>query len=69
MLSDPLADGPTIQDSSEIAIQNGITLDLIFEQIQEIRETVDIPIMLMGYLNQVVKYVLSNFYQKPKQLV
>jgi len=45
--SDPLADGPTIQHSSEVAIENGITLDLIFEQIKEIRKTVDIPIMLM----------------------
>lgn len=64
--SDPLADGPTIQDSSEIAIQNGITLDLIFEQIQEIRKTVDIPIMLMGYLNQVVKYGTEQFLSKAK---
>ena len=64
--SDPLADGPTIQDSSEIAIQNGITLDLIFEQIQEIRKTVDIPIMLMGYLNQVVKYGTEAFLSKAK---
>lgn len=64
--SDPLADGPTIQDSSEIAIQNGITLDLIFKQIQEIRKTVDIPIMLMGYLNQVVKYGTEAFLSKAK---
>ena len=64
--SDPLADGPTIQDSSEIAIQNGITLDLIFEQIQEIRKTVDIPIMLMGYLHQVVKYGTEQFLSKAK---
>lgn len=64
--SDPLADGPTIQDSSEIAIQNGITLDLIFKQIQEIRNTVDIPIMLMGYLNQVVKYGTEAFLSKAK---
>ena len=66
--SDPLADGPTIQDSSEIAIQNGITLDLIFEQIQDIRKTVDIPIMLMGYLNQVVKYGTEKFLSKAKDV-
>lgn len=66
--SDPLADGPTIQQSSEIAIQNGITLDLIFEHIQEIRKTVDIPIMLMGYLNQVVKYGTEEFLLKAKEV-
>ncbi|MGB1269129.1 MAG: tryptophan synthase subunit alpha [Flavobacteriaceae bacterium] len=66
--SDPLADGPTIQQSSEIAIQNGITLDLIFEQIQEIRKTVNIPIMLMGYLNQIVKYGTEEFLLKAKDV-
>jgi tryptophan synthase alpha chain len=66
--SDPLADGPTIQQSSEIAIQNGITLDLIFEHIQEIRKTVDIPIVLMGYLNQVVKYDTEKFLSKAKEV-
>jgi len=62
--SDPLADGPTIQHSSEVAIENGITLDLIFDQIKEIRKTVDIPIMLMGYLNQLVKYGVEDFLAK-----
>jgi tryptophan synthase alpha chain len=64
--SDPLADGPTIQHSSEVAIQNGITIDLIFDQIIEIRKTVDIPIMLMGYLNQVVKYGTEKFLSRAK---
>mgnify|MGYP000211835912 CR=1 FL=1 len=64
--SDPLADGPTIQESSQIAIQNGITIDLIFEQIKDIRKTVDIPIMLMGYLNQVIKYGPVDFLTKAK---
>lgn len=62
--SDPLADGPTIQGSSEIAINNGITLDLIFEQIQEIRKTVEIPILLMGYLNQMLQYGVEKFLEK-----
>jgi len=62
--SDPLADGPTIQHSSEVAIENGITLDLIFEQIKEIRKTVDIPIMLMGYINQLMKYDIETFLAK-----
>lgn len=62
--SDPLADGPTIQHSSEVAIKNGITLDLIFDQIEEIRKTVDIPIMLMGYINQLIKYGVEAFLTK-----
>jgi len=62
--SDPLADGPTIQHSSEVAIENGITLNLIFDQIKEIRKTVDIPIMLMGYINQLMKYGLEDFLAK-----
>lgn len=65
--SDPLADGPTIQHSSEVAIENGITLDLIFNQIKEIRKTVTIPIMLMGYLNQLVKYGIEDFLSKAKE--
>jgi len=62
--SDPLADGPTIQHSSEVAIKNGITLDLIFDQIKEIRKTVDIPIILMGYINQLMKYGIEGFLAK-----
>jgi tryptophan synthase alpha chain len=59
--SDPLADGPTIQNSSEIAIQNGITLDIILAQVREVRETVEIPIVLMGYFNQLLQYGVSQF--------
>jgi len=66
--SDPLADGPTIQHSSEVAIKNGITLDLIFDQIKEIRKTVDIPIMLMGYINQLMKYDIETFLAKAAEL-
>ncbi len=66
--SDPLADGPTIQNSSEIAIKNGITLDLIFDQILEIRKTVTIPIILMGYYNQVLQYGTTTFFKKAKEV-
>jgi len=66
--SDPLADGPTIQDSSEVAIKNGITLDLIFGQIAEIRKTVTIPIILMGYYNQVLQYGANTFFEKAKEV-
>jgi tryptophan synthase alpha chain len=66
--SDPLADGPTIQQSSKIAIDNGITLDLIFNQIIEIRKTVTIPIIMMGYYNQVLKYGATKFFKKAKKV-
>lgn len=66
--SDPLADGPTIQHSSEIAIKNGITLEIIFKQIVEIRKTVDIPIVLMGYYNQVLQYGSEAFFRKAKEV-
>jgi len=64
--SDPLADGPTIQHSSEVAINNGITLALIFDQIEEIRKDVDIPIIMMGYYNQVLQYGAIAFFKKAK---
>lgn len=66
--SDPLADGQTIQESSQVAIKNGITLDIIFNQIKEIRKTVEIPIMLMGYFNQIFKYGIERFLAKAKQV-
>lgn len=66
--SDPLADGPTIQHSSEIAIKNGITLEIIFKQIVEIRKTVDIPIILMEYYNQVLQYGSEAFFRKAKEV-
>ena len=62
--SDPLADGPTIQRSSETALKNGITLDLIFQQIGEARKTVETPFVMMGYLNQVMQYGAERFFAK-----
>jgi len=59
--SDPLADGPAIQHSSMIALKNGITLDLIFEQIRAIRLESSIPIALMGYLNPILRYGVERF--------
>lgn len=66
--SDPLADGPTIQKSSKIAIKNGITLDKIFQQIKEIRQTTNIPILLMGYYNQLLQYGTDIFFKKAKKV-
>ena len=61
--SDPLADGPTIQDSSQIALENGMNLDIVFEQLKAIKETNSTPLVLMGYLNQVLKYGEDKFCQ------
>jgi len=65
--SDPLADGQTIQDSSQIALQNGITLKKVFEQIKEARLTVSIPIVVMGYFNQFLQYGMDKFLDNLKE--
>jgi tryptophan synthase alpha chain len=62
--SDPLADGPTIQFSSDVALKNGITMDGIFEMVKEIRKQSEIPIILMGYLNPVLSYGVDEFCKK-----
>ena len=62
--SDPLADGPTIQESSQKALENGINFDIIFEQLLTIKETNKTPLVLMGYLNQLLKYGEDKFCQK-----
>lgn len=62
--SDPIADGPTIQESNGIALDNGMTLNLLMEQLKDIRSKVDIPIILMGYINPIVQYGMEAFCQK-----
>lgn len=62
--SDPLADGPTIQDSGTAALENGMTLPLLFEQIEKARQNTEIPLILMGYFNQVMQYGEDKFIQK-----
>ncbi len=69
--SDPLADGPVIQQSSMIAIQNGISIKKIFEQLKEINSNISlrnekIPFILMGYLNPVLQYGFENFCKDAK---
>lgn len=59
--SDPLADGPTIQHSSEIAIKNGATLTRVLELIAEARTKTQIPLIIMGYVNPVLNYGLERF--------
>ncbi len=65
--SDPTADGPVIQHSSETALRNGMNLKLLFEQLTEIRKTVKIPLILMGYINPVIQYGLEAFCKKCSQ--
>ena len=62
--SDPMADGPTIQESGTIALRNGMSLHLLFDQLTDIRKDVNIPLILMGYLNPVMQYGFENFCKK-----
>jgi tryptophan synthase alpha chain len=62
--SDPLADGPTIQQSSTIALENGMTSGVLFEQLKDIRKTVSIPLILMGYFNPIMQYGVTEFCKK-----
>ena len=66
--SDPVADGPTIQHSSEQALENGMTLNLLFEELAELRKRVTIPILLMGYLNPILQYGIERFCAKAAEL-
>ncbi|MEO8861063.1 MAG: tryptophan synthase subunit alpha [Ginsengibacter sp.] len=59
--SDPLADGPVIQHSSMAALNNGITIDLLFKQLKNCRKTIQLPLILMGYLNPVLQYGIEKF--------
>ena len=62
--SDPLADGPTIQESSTKALQNGMTTEKLFSQLDNIREQIDIPLILMGYFNPMMQYGIERFCQR-----
>ena len=59
--SDPMADGPTIQRASERALKNGVTLKKVISQVEDIRQTTQIPIVLMTYYNPIFKYGIENF--------
>lgn len=62
--SDPLADGPTIQASNQQALENGMTLELLFEQLAELRKDLSIPVILMGYLNSVLQFGEHRFVEQ-----
>ena len=61
--SDPLADGPVIQDAAARALRNGMTLNKLFSQLEAIKDQVHIPLVLMGYLNPIMHYGFENFCQ------
>lgn len=59
--SDPLADGPVIQESNMVALENGMSISILFEQLAHMRETIELPIILMGYMNPIMQYGLEKF--------
>ena len=66
--SDPIADGPTIQDSSQKALDAGMSLKLLMRQLQDLRKHVKIPVILMGYINPVLQYGFTKFCQDCKEV-
>lgn len=65
--SDPLADGPTIQKSSTIALNNGMNTSLLFEQLKDLRKTTDIPVVIMGYFNPILQFGIKKFCKSCKE--
>ena len=61
--SDPMADGPVIQDAATTALKNGMTLQRLFDQLKAIKDEVHIPLVLMGYLNPIMQYGIERFCQ------
>lgn len=59
--SDPVADGPVIQNSSQLALDKGMSLKLLFSQLKELRSRVAIPVLLMGYVNPILQYGIEKF--------
>lgn len=66
--SDPLADGPTIQQSSTMALRNGMSTEKLFEQLSKIRQSIDIPLIIMGYFNPVLQYGVEAFCKKCQEV-
>jgi len=66
--SDPLADGPLLQECNQKSLDNGMSLSLLFEQIANIRQTVSIPLILMGYLNPVLNYGFEEFCSRAGEI-
>ena len=65
--SDPVADGPVIQKAHEIALKNGMTISKLFEQLTSVKDEMNIPIILMGYINPVLSFGFENFCKECKE--
>ena len=61
--SDPLADGPVIQSAGTVALKNGMTVKKLFAQLKEIKDEVQLPLVLMGYLNPIMHYGIEAFFK------
>ncbi|WP_339841558.1 tryptophan synthase subunit alpha [uncultured Maribacter sp.] len=66
--SDPLADGPTIQESSTTALKNGMSTEILFNQLKDIRKSVSIPLIIMGYFNPMLQYGVEAFCRKCQEI-
>ncbi len=66
--SDPLADGPTIQESSTQALRNGMTSEKLFKQLEGVRKEIDIPLILMGYFNPMMQYGINKFCERCQEV-
>jgi len=62
--SDPVADGETIQKSNDRALENGMSVKVLFEQLGGMRNTIDVPVLLMGYINPVLQFGIEDFCKK-----
>lgn len=66
--SDPIADGETIQQSNGVALYNGMSIKVLFEQLKELRSLVNLPVVLMGYINPIVQFGMEEFCQKCQEV-
>lgn len=66
--SDPLADGPTIQESSTLALRNGMTTEKLFSQLEGVRDKIHIPLIVMGYFNPMMQYGVERFCQRCQEV-
>src|SRR5690606_33943450 len=62
--SDPVADGPTIQEINKVALDNGMSLKRLFSQLEGMRKEINIPVILMGYLNPIMQFGIEAFCEK-----
>ena len=61
--SDPMADGPVIQNAATQSLRNGMSLKLLFEQLESVRQVIQMPLVFMGYLNPIIQYGFEHFCQ------